>query len=76
MFRKIITEETRRTPGSSKFDDTAGGRAIVEKIFLEIVKSLIVFRVIIFQFLIEKAAKCGFPAFAFNDAVAYRRVAF
>jgi hypothetical protein len=65
----LITEGNCGAPGHSEFYDAAAGGAVVEKIFLEIIEPLIVFRVAFFQFLIEKMAERSFPVFALNNTV-------
>jgi hypothetical protein len=75
MQRELITEENSRSFRGSKFDDAAGRSAVIEEIFLEIVESLVVFGIKFFQFLVKKPPESDFPAFAFNNALAYRRIA-
>jgi hypothetical protein len=76
MYSQRISKGNSGTPGGSEFYDTAGGNAIVEKIFLEIIKPLVIFRIAFLQFLIEKTSERGFPVFSLNNPVTHGRTAF
>ena len=52
----------------------SGLGAIVKKIFLEIKETLVIFRIIFFQFFIEKTPERGFPCVTVNDAETNLRV--